>query len=148
MIIMEVSYTLSVIPAATDDSTWNPTSQDIVGYPIAFREYWKNKLNKTPRGVLDCYQNTVSAEVDTNKAVTGGITVGFTDGSAKFMRAGDFLAKSPPKAEMVPGATGPYGGYTFQNDCHGMPNSGLNTGNLGIKTPVTNIDYPLWGLGG
>ncbi|RYG36035.1 prepilin-type N-terminal cleavage/methylation domain-containing protein [bacterium] len=146
MILMEASYNIGVIPAATDDTQWNQTSQDIVAYPIAFREYWKNKFNKTPRGVLDCFQNTVSNEVDTRKAVTGGITVAFSDGSAKFMKTGDFLAKSPSKADLIPGSSGAYGGYTYQNDCHGMP-GGSADGNLGIRTPRTDLDYPLWGFG-
>ncbi len=148
MILMEVSYALSVIPSATDDAAWNQQTQDITGYPIAFREYWKNKLNKTPRGLLDCFQNTVSDEVDDKKAVTGGITLAFSDGSAKFTKAGAFLAKCPTKLEMVGVTGGVSAGYTFQNDCHGMPNSGLTAGNLGIKTPNTNIPYPMWGLGG
>lgn len=149
MIIMEASYSIGVIPIATDDSQWNQTTQDIVGYPIAFREYWKNKFNLTPRGEVDCVLNTVSNEVDMRKSVQGGNTIGFVDGHAKHMRAGEFLAKSPPKSEMIPGAnSAAYGsGYTYQNDCHGMPNGSWAAGNLGIQTPNTNINYPLWGLG-
>lgn len=149
MIIMEASYNIGVIPIATDDTTWDQVSQNITGYPVAFREYWRNKFNLTPRGVTDCLSNTVSNEVDTNKAISGGVTVGFVDGHAKFMRAGEFLAKSPSKSQMVPGSNpaAPASGYTFQNDCHGMPNGGGTAGNLGIQTPVTSIDFPLWGLG-
>ncbi len=149
MIIMEASYNIGVIPIATDDTQWNQTTQDIVGYPIAFREYWKNKFNLTPRGVTDCLANTVSNEVDTKKAVSGGITVGFVDGHAKFMRAGEFLAKSPSKSEMVPGSNpnSASSGYTFQSDCHGMPNGGGTAGNLGMLPPNTSINYPMWGLG-
>ena len=149
MILMEVTYNLSVIPIATDDSQWNTTTQNIVGYPIAYREYWKNKFNKTPRGVTDCFANTVSAEPDSNKAVTNRVTLGFVDGHAKSMATNEFLAKSPSKAEMVPGSNpnSATSGYTYQNDCHGMPNGGGTAGNLGIPTPNTNIDYPMWGFG-
>lgn len=149
MIIMEASYGIGVIPIATDDAQWDQTTQDITGYPIAFREYWKNKFNLTPRGLTDCLSNTVSNEVDTRKSVQGGNTLGFVDGHAKHMRAGEFLAKSPSKSEMIPGANpaSAGSGYTYQNDCHGMPNGGGTAGNLGITTPNTNINYPLWGLG-
>lgn len=148
MIIMEVTYNLGVLPVATDDTKWNTTTQDITAYPTAFREYWKNKVNKTPNGVADCFAGTVSNEVDTNKAVTGGLTLGFSDGSAKFMAAGRFLARSPTKQEMVGASGGATAGYTFQNDCHGMPNGGGTAGNLGILPPNTSIQYPMWGLGG
>ena len=148
MILMEVSYNIGAIPAATDDSQWNQTTQDIVAYPIAFREYWKNKLNKTPRGVIDCYLSAVSNEVDDRKAVQGGVVLGLSDGHAKFTKAGEFLAKCPTKLEMVGQSGTVSSGYTFQNDCHGMPNTDLNAGNLGIVTPKTNIDYPMWGFGG
>ena len=149
MIIMEASYNIGVIPIATDDNQWDATTQNIMGYPIAFREYWKNKFNLTPRGLTDCLSNTVSNTVDPMKSIQGGNTLGFVDGHAKFMMAGEFLAKSPSKSEMVPGAnpSSPASGYTYQNDCHGMPNGGGMAGNLGIGTPITSINYPLWGLG-
>src|SRR5262249_15035049 len=100
-----------------------------------------------PRGILDCYFNTVSDDVDEQKAVQGGVTCGFTDGHAKFIKAGDFLGKCPTKLEMV-GVTGNFAtGYTYMNDCHGMPNTTLNAGNLGIIRPNVNIQYPFWGLG-
>lgn len=148
MILMEVSYNIGTIPAATDDSQYNSSTQDIVAYPIAFREYWRNKVNKTPRGVIDCYLGTVSDEVDNNKAITGGLTMGFSDGSAKFMKAGAFLAKCPTKLELVhTSSSSVAAGYTYQNDCHGTPNTTLNAGNLGIVHPDTSIDYPFWGFG-
>lgn len=148
MILMEVAYNIGAIPGATDDTQWNTTTQDIVSYPIAFREYWVNKVRKTPRGVIDCYSNTVSTEVDTNKAVQGGLTMGFSDGSAKFIQANAFLAKCPTKQEMVGTSGSVSAGYTYMNDCHGMPNTTLNAGNLGIIRPNTTINYPFWGFGG
>ena len=148
MILMEVTYNLGVIPAATDDNQWSTTTQDIVAYPPAFREYWKNKFYKTPRGVTDCFADTVSNEVDYNKATTGGAVLGFSDGSAKFMQAGKFLANCPTKPELVGVSGGASAGWTYQNDCHGMPNGGGTAGNLGIRTPNTNVNYPMWGFGG
>ena len=75
------------------------------------------------------------------KIASGGITVGNADGSAKFLAAGKFLARTPTKLEYL-GVTGSHTtGWTFQNDCVITA-----TGNLGFVQPNIKIDYPMWGL--
>ena len=110
-------------------------------YPPAIREFWRYKLMKGT--VTDCVNGTSGTEPDGSKIASGGITCGFTDGSAKFLPAGKFLAKTPTKQEYLGVSGGPSAGYTFQNDC-----VFLTSGNLGFTPPNTTINYPMWGLGG
>jgi type II secretory pathway pseudopilin PulG len=154
MILMEASYSIGVIPLMTDDSQWDQASQTIIGYPLCFREYWLNKVNSTPRGALDCYDNTVSLQVDTSKAVQGGLTVGMVDGSAHYYSAGHFLANCPSKGNVLPlvaDPADPGAGFTFGDDCHGMINNttlDAQAANLGVVPGFqTSGEWPMWGLG-
>jgi prepilin-type N-terminal cleavage/methylation domain-containing protein len=154
MILMEASYSIGAIPLMTDDSQWNQQTQEIIGYPICFREYWKNKFYLTPRGALDCYADTVVPVVDTSKAVQGGLTVGLVDGSARYYPANRFLAQCPSKRDVLPSLgedEDPGQGYTFGDDCHGMPNnttSGAQAANLGVVAGFQpSGSWPMWGLG-
>jgi hypothetical protein len=128
-----------MVPGGSVDSQGiTPT---VTIYPPAIREFWRYKLMKGT--VADCIAGTNGLEPDGAKIASGGITVGFTDGSAKFLSAGNFLAKTPPKLEYL-GVTGSHTtGWTFQNDC-----VNLTSGNLGFVQPNVNINYPLWGLQG
>lgn len=108
-------------------------------YPPAIREFWRYKLMKGT--VTDCVNGTQGTEPDPSKIASGGITVGNTDGSARFIPAGRFLAQTPTKLEYLGVSGGPTAGWTFQNDC-----VFLTAGNLGFVLPNTNINYPMWGL--
>lgn len=109
-------------------------------YPPAIREFWRYKLMKG--SVTDCINGTSGTEVDSQKVASGGMTLGFCDGSAKFFAAQKFLAETPTKLEYL-GVSGSHtAGWTFQNDC-----VAITVGNLGFVQPNTTINYPLWGLG-
>lgn len=126
-----------MIPGGSVDS--QGVTPAVTIYPPAIREFWRYKLMKGT--VTDCVNSTNGTEPDGTKIPSGGITCGFTDGSAKFMPAGKFLARTPTKLEYL-GVTGsPGAGYTFQNDC-----VFLSVGNLGFIQPNVNIEYPMWGL--
>ncbi len=141
LLLLEMSHFLGFLPTATDDTTMS--GPDITAYPMAFREYYVYKFYKTPRGVVDCYAQAPLTTIDQRKAITEGITVGFSDGSAKFMKVGNFLARTPTKADLGLPSSGPGSGYTYQDDCHGM-NGGA--GNVGILTPRWTKPWPMWGF--
>jgi hypothetical protein len=118
-----------------------PLGPSITVYPMGVREWWRYKLMKGSQA--DCIARTNGLEPDPSKIVAGGIIVGRSDGSAKFMSAGLFLSKTPTKLEVLGLAdSGPTSGYTFGNDCTNP------AGNVGIVAINTNIPYPMWGFGG
>jgi prepilin-type N-terminal cleavage/methylation domain-containing protein len=139
LILLEIpGSSVPMVPGGSVDS--QGIAPTVTIYPPAIREFWRYKLMKG--GVADCIAGTSGTEPDPAKIASGGITVGFTDGSAKFLQAANFLAKTPPKIEYL-GVTGSHtAGWTFQNDC-----VNLTSGNLGFVQPNTTIDYPMWGLG-
>jgi hypothetical protein len=92
--------------------------------------------------VANCIAGTLGTEVDTAKVPGGGISTAATDGSARFIPAGRFLAQTPTKLEYL-GVTGSHtAGWSFQNDC-----LIISQGNLGFVQPNTTINYPMWALG-
>ncbi|MEX2242550.1 MAG: prepilin-type N-terminal cleavage/methylation domain-containing protein [Fimbriimonadaceae bacterium] len=137
IIIMEFpTANASVLPGGTVD----PGEVSEIVYPPAIREFWRYKLMKGT--VADCIAGTSGGEVDNAKVPGGGITTSATDGSARFIPAGRFLAQTPTKLEYL-GVTGSHtAGWTFQNDC-----AIISTGNLGFVQPNTTINYPMWALG-
>ena len=74
----------------------------------------------------------ISNEPDSNSAFAGGVVVGRTDGSAKFMKAQAFLGATPTAAE--------YGPLDSYYAC-GVPSEIMRP-----TTPNLNLNYPLWGL--
>lgn len=120
----------SVVPTMTDDGA--PPTSALTAYPVAVREYWAAKMMK--ESLADCVAGKMGTEPDGAKIAAGGVVVGMADGSARFLKAGDFLAKTPLKAEILPG------GYSYGNDCSNF------SGNLGFRQINTNLNYPLWGL--
>jgi prepilin-type N-terminal cleavage/methylation domain-containing protein len=138
-LLMEIPNSgVSMVPGGSVDSEGVAPSVRL--YPPAIREFWRYKL--MDGSVTDCVNNTAGTTPDPSKIASGGITVGFTDGSAKFLSAQQFLAKTPTKLEYLGVTGGPSAGYTFQNDC-----VFLTAGNLGFTAPNTAINYPFWGLG-
>ena len=108
-------------------------------YPPATREFWRYRLMKGT--TADCVANTSGTEPDSSKIPSGGMTLAFCDGSAKFLPANKFLAMTPTKAQYLGGAN-----ITFPA---GVECQVTTTGNLGFGgTPnVDTINFPLWGLG-
>ena len=138
MILLEIpNANVPMVPGGTVDAEGVGPSMKV--YPPAIREFWRYKLMKGV--VADCVAGTSGTEPDSSKIASGGITTGRTDGSAKFMPAGQFLAKTPTKLEYLGTSGGPSAGYTFQNDC-----VFLSSGNLGFTPVNTNINYPMWGM--
>lgn len=111
------------------DAINNPLANQIV-YPMAVREFWKANFMKRV-GTTGC---TYGDEADPRATIGGAITVGFADGSAKALPAGQFLAKTPTAAE-----------YGVNPDANTL--CGISTGTYrpGV-TPNLNINYPFWGL--
>lgn len=138
LILAEIpNSNVPMIPGGSVDS--QGVTPTVTIYPPAIREFWRYKLMKG--GVSDCVAGTSGTEPDGSKIPSGGITCGFTDGSAKFMPAQRFLSRTPTKLQYLGVSGGPSAGYTFQNDC-----VFLASGNLGFVQPNLAIDYPMWGL--
>lgn len=136
MLVLEFPTGLTpMLPGGTVD----PGDVSETVYPTAIREFWRYKLYDGK--VEDCIAGTKGTRPDPRKVVSGGLTLGFCDTSAKFMKAEEFLARTPTKKEYL-GVTGTHTtGWTFQNDC-----VQANVGNYGFVQPNVEIDYPLWGL--
>lgn len=131
---------VAMVPGATVDAEGVAPSMRL--YPLAIREFWRWKL--MDGDINDCIARTRGTQPDRSKVAAGGMTIGFADGSARFLNAGEFLARTPSKEEYIPGsdAGSHTSGWTFQNDC-----VRLTAGNTGILPPNTSINYPMWGLG-
>jgi len=139
LILLEVPNSgVPMLPGASVDSLG--VAPTVTIFPLAHREFWRYKLMKG--GVADCIAGTSGTEPDGSKIASGGVTTGRTDGSAKFLSAAAFLAKSPTKQEYLGVSGGHTAGWTFQNDC-----VYLTAGNAGLTLPNTTINYPMWGLG-
>ncbi len=114
-------------------------------YPIAIKEFWRWRLMKG--NLADCIARTNGTQVDTAKAPSGGITVGFADSHAKFLTAGDFLGKTPSKSEYLGvDASSPTAGWTYPTNSECALGT-TTTGNFGITAPNIDIPYPMWALG-
>jgi prepilin-type N-terminal cleavage/methylation domain-containing protein len=130
---------LSMVPGGSVDS--EGVAPTVTIYPPAIREFWRYKLMKGT--AADCVNQTSGTEPDPSKVASGGVTVGRTDGSAKFLAASQFLAKTPTKLQYLGVSGGPGAGWTYQDDC-----TFVTAGNLGFVKPNVNLDYPMWGLQG
>ena len=106
-----------------------PISQTV--YPPAWREFWGRLLMKWTT-CSGANMSEISNEADPRATFTDGIVVGRTDTSAKFMKATQFLAKTPTAAEY-----GPLGSF-YQ--------CGTTSEIMRPTTANVNIDYPMWGL--
>jgi prepilin-type N-terminal cleavage/methylation domain-containing protein len=139
----------SVLPGASFDAMGVAVAVTV--YPLAIKEFWRYRLMDGSQ--TDCINRTAGTNPDLGKMPSGGITVGFTDGHAKFLAAGAFLGKTPSKSEYLGvSAASATAGWTFpfNMECT-FSGSGSTSGNLGFVAtpgprPNTNIDYPLWGL--
>ncbi len=95
-------------------------------YPLAIRELWQREFKKVSGSCVP------TSEDDATRVFAGGITVGFADGSAKFLVVNKFLSQTPTAAEFGFGGSVP---------------CGMTGGTVASSaTPITNINYPMWGL--
>ncbi|MCU0317344.1 MAG: prepilin-type N-terminal cleavage/methylation domain-containing protein [Fimbriimonadaceae bacterium] len=131
MLLMELPHSYAA-PFAV--SATMPAGEQTV-YPMAIREYWRAIFLRNAGGC-----NTTE-EIDPVAAPAGGLTVGFADGSAKFLQVRNFLGQTPTLNEYVPGAAlpGPMG-----SNCRNARSAYNYTG--GPSTPNINLNAPLWGL--
>jgi prepilin-type N-terminal cleavage/methylation domain-containing protein len=138
-ILLEIpGTTIAPVPPMGVDPS--PLGPDLTVYPMGVREWWRYKLMLGTQA--DCIARTSGLEPDSAKVgPAGGMAIGRSDGSAKFMSAKEFLAKTPTKLEVLGVAdSGPSSGYTFGNDCTNP------SGNVGIVGINTAINYPMWGF--
>lgn len=147
MLTMETSNpSTAVIATMADASIFSSThASEAVNYPWAVRETWMREFYKwndacttsTSFATTDTVVNTSASNVNNARLFAGGVTCGFVDGHAKFVTAGDFLAKTPTAAEYVTTTNDSFGGHC------GIPGaSGDYTG----AAPNMKLNYPFWGL--
>lgn len=139
-ILLEIpGTTVALAPSMSNDAI--EVGDDVTVYPVGVREFWRYKLMKGT--VVDCINRTSGVEPDPKKISGDGVVLGFADGSAKFVSAGEFLARTPTKRELF-GASGSShtAGWAYGNDCATPP------GNLGFYKIDTTVPYPMWGFGG
>ncbi len=126
---------------ALPPGTVDPADNVETAYPVAIREFWRYKLMDGT--ITDCVLKTKGTVADGKKIPSGGVIVGYCDGSAKHLTAGKFLALTPTKFEYLGvSGTSAVAGWTYGDDC-----SYITQGNLGFVQPNTAIPYPFWGLG-
>lgn len=114
-------------------STLRPSDQEGTvqsHYPVAIRELWQREFQ-----VVDLATCVPQGRTNPRRVFAEGITVGFADGSAKWLNVNKFLANTPTAQQY---------GFTGAIPCglSGGTVTGPATANL-----RTNIDFPMWGLG-
>jgi len=134
-----VPLTVASFSPVLDDGVSATALSTLTGYPIAVREFWA--FHTTQLTQAQCATTPQpSADVDPAKVPGGGITVGHADGHAHFLTVGQFLAKTPTQAELLPGGTI---GASFPKCAATALSQGYGyTGTIDKK-----IAYPLWGFG-
>ncbi|MBI5705589.1 MAG: prepilin-type N-terminal cleavage/methylation domain-containing protein [Armatimonadetes bacterium] len=108
--------------------TANYSDFSVTVYPAVLREHLVNDLYEGNGNSGTISGNAYLVQARTS---AGGFTIGYADGHAKFMTAGEIISKTPTIAEYAPGTA--------------MAN-GLATSTQRLATVNTNINYPLWGL--
>lgn len=126
MLFMEASnpYT-SILPHGVLNSEYG--NYNVVVYPGVVREHLINDLydGNNNDGTMN------NAKLDNARTSAGGFTVGFADGHAKFVKAGELVGKTPTIAEYAPGtAMAP----------------GLATSTQRLASVNPNLNYPFWGM--
>jgi prepilin-type N-terminal cleavage/methylation domain-containing protein len=147
MLTMETSDPTSAVIATLADSTIFSSSHasEAVNYPWAIRETWMREFynwtdhctTSTSFATTAATVNTSPSNVNNSRLFAGGVTCGFVDGHAKFVSAGDFLAKTPSAAEYVQTTSDSFGGRC------GIPGA---SGDWTGTPPNMHLNYPFWGL--
>jgi prepilin-type processing-associated H-X9-DG protein len=127
LLLMETGSPLtSIIPMGILNGSYS--NQSVIGYPGIVRETMINDFYIHPSGC----PGTPGGILDTTAIVNEGMTIGFADGHAKFVKVNKMIADTPTIAEYSPGTA---------NNCF-IAGSTQRLGN----TVNTNINYPFWGL--
>lgn len=129
MLLMETgSPFTSIIPMGILNGSY--TNASVVAYPGVVRETMINDFYIHPASA--CPGTVAGGTIDTTAIVNEGMTVGFADGHAKFVKVNKMIADTPTIAEYSPGTA---------NNCF----IASSTQRLGNAVNL-NINYPFWGL--
>lgn len=134
MLLLELPHTYAA-PFVVQSG--GPSEQTV--YPIAIREYWEAMFYKS-NSTNNC---TTTGTIDKVGAPLEGVVVGFADGSAKFLAVSKFLSQTPTNAQYLPGVSFPQG--SFSSNCRRATSAYVYSG--GPVSPVTALNFPMWGLG-
>ncbi len=130
MLVMETgSPFTSIIPMGILNGEYNNAT--VTAYPGVVRETLINDFYIHAGNA--CPGTVAGGTIDSTAIVNEGMTVGFADGHAKFVKVGKIIADTPTIAEYSPGTT---------NNCF----IASSTQRLGTTVNLT-INYPFWGLG-
>ncbi|HRF60353.1 MAG TPA: prepilin-type N-terminal cleavage/methylation domain-containing protein [Fimbriimonadaceae bacterium] len=133
MLLMEFGHPdVNFSPVVFENAQNNNVEQTV--YPAAFREFWGRVFNQWTT-CSGANMNEISQNADPRSTFANVIVVGFADGSAKALPVNRFLAQTPLASE--------YAALPSTNAC-GATSGTIRTSNV----PNTNINYPMWGLGG
>lgn len=139
MLLLETpnSFAAPMISAGGGSSSGGVTTE--TGYPLAIREFWAAQFYQVS-GSNNCTTSTV---LDKAGAPAGGLTLGFADGSAKFVQVAKFLANTPTASQY--GVPFPASSGAYSTNCR--PVNPANVYLTGTTVPNTSINFPMWGLG-
>lgn len=128
MLLFEFTNTrINFAPVVTTQAEDTAIAQTV--YPMAIKEFWAANFFKT-----DAACNPTN-DIDATRVFGDGITVGFADGSAKYIKAKQWLANTPTAAQY---------GVTLSASAR----CGISSGTyFGQPMPNTNLQYPFWALG-
>lgn len=129
MLIMETGSPLtSVMPMGILDGEYSAAT--VTAYPGVVRETLINDYYIHPGNA--CPGTVSNGRLDTAAIISEGMTIGYADGHAKFVKVGAIIAATPTIAELSPGTA---------NNCF----IASSTQRLGATINL-NINYPFWGL--
>ncbi|MBL8088675.1 MAG: prepilin-type N-terminal cleavage/methylation domain-containing protein [Chthonomonas sp.] len=140
MLLLEMPNTYAapfVAPKSTVKDANGDTLETV--YPMAIREYWRAIFLKQISGC------TTSDEPDAvGSGPHQGVVAGMADGSAKFIPVMSFLGQTPTLAQYMPSTSMGQVSSTFNSNCR-RATSAFPVADT--ATPVTSVNFPLWGLG-
>ncbi len=127
MLLFEMSNTaVNFAPVYIDSVNNNLENQTI--YPPAIREFWAANFFMTDAG---CNSTGV---VDARRTFADVVVVGFADGSAKAIKAADFIGRTPTAAQY---------GVTLNTNTR----CGISSGTIVLgATPNLRLNAPFWGM--
>jgi prepilin-type N-terminal cleavage/methylation domain-containing protein len=127
MLLFEIGNPNVAFAATLRPSDENGTVQS--HYPVAIRELWQREFQTVSSTCVP------TGTTDSKRVFADGITIGYADGSAKWLTTGKFLGNTPTAAQY--GFTGAVPCGATGGTVTGPAKANINTG----------IDFPMWGLG-
>ncbi|MCU0317346.1 MAG: prepilin-type N-terminal cleavage/methylation domain-containing protein [Fimbriimonadaceae bacterium] len=126
--------TSGILPMSILSTEWS--AANVTAYPGIVREVLINDVqNKFANGGTGACNGVNDGGAVRNPLIfSNGMTVGFADGSAKFLQMNAIISRTPTAAELFPG-------FSPAGRCF-VPGSTQQVG----TTVNLNINYPLWGL--